>query len=373
MRLNYLFILGLCAILFSQMSCSNEVEVIGIWKDIPVVYGVINHQDSLNYIRIERAYLPPNESALTVAKNIDSLYFDTSKVDIDMLYILNGDTVLWPKPFEWVNLADEGITRDSGMFASEPSYAYKLVGTGSTDLLLRIVNNETGNTFYARTEQLSSAASTSLLFMNPFYSLSPNRPVAWREDNAQGDRVYSSLTVEMSESGFASIYDYKFEFYYDEYQIDGNGAEVAGSRVDKSIIWRAASDFIPSSPNQTKRVVRGEAFYQFLANTLSDVTGTDTRRCAGYLELYVDGGSASLRDYILARQANEGFVGGLYPAEPYSNIEGGYGILATSDRMERQGFLTAPKLMKMSILTYEHIKEGDLTSKLGFESLMPCF
>jgi len=373
MKLNYLLILGLCATLFSQMSCSNEVEVIGIWKDIPVVYGVINHQDSVNYIRVERAYLPPNESALTVAKNIDSLYFDTSKVDVDMFYILNGDTILWPIPIERVNLIDEGIMRDSGMFVHEPSYAYKLVGAGTTDALLRIVNHETGHTFYARTKQVSAGATSNLLFMTPSYSLSPNRPLVWREVNDQGNEVYASVIVEMTGNGFASIYDYKFEFHYDEYEIDGNGAEVAGSRTDKSVVWRAVSDFIPSSPNQTKRVVKGEAFFQFLANELSDVTGTNTRRCGGYIELYVDGGSASLRDYILARQANEGFVGGMYPAEPYSNVEGGYGILASSDRMEREGFSVAPKLMKMSILTYEHLKEGDLTKKLGFESLNPCF
>lgn len=372
MKLKFILAVVLGVVLFTQYSCSNEVEVVGIWKDIPVVYGVIDRGDSIHYIRVERAYLPPNKSALEVAKDPDSLYFDPNEVDVDLFFInVAGDTFPWPTPLTRVNLADEGITRDSGIFQHNPSYAYKMYGSTGDDILLRINNRKTGNTFYARTEGVNS--SSMFLFTTPAYSLVPYRPIEWRQLNQQGTEVYGSLTVEMTPSSYAAIYDYKFRFHYKEYQVDNQGVEVAGTRVNKSIEWKAASDFIPSSVNQTKRVVKGEAFYQFLSGALSDVQGTSTRRCAGYLEVFIDGASSSLRDYILARKSNEGFVGGLYPSDPFSNISGGYGVFATSDRLERKDRASDPRLMRMSTLTIEYLRDSELTKNLGFENGIPCY
>jgi hypothetical protein len=365
------FLMGI--VLCIQYSCSNEVEVIGVWKDIPVVYGVINSEDSVHYIRVERAYLPPNQSALEVAQIADSLYFDPNEVDVELYYINNTtrDTLPWIRPFVRVNLVDEGIIREDGTFQNNPSYAYKTTGITGNDYLLKINNKKTGNVFYARTE--SARSTNTNLIINPFYSLSPLRPIAWRGINAEMKEVYNFLTVEMTGNGFAAIYDYKFRFYYKEYEVDNQGIQIPGSIVNKSAEWSAASNFIPIVANQTKQVISGEVFYQFLANTLSDVRGTNTRRCAGYLEVYIDGGSTSLRDYILARKSNEGFVGGLYPADPYSNVQNGYGVFATSGRLERPDRSTDPRLMRMSELTYEHISRGDFTKNLGFESDSPCY
>lgn len=364
------FLLGI--VLCTQYSCSNEIEVIGVWKDIPVVYGVISSQDSVHYIRVERAYLPPNQSALDVAKIPDSLYFDPNEVDVEMYFITGSDdTLLWPRPFVRVNLADEGIVRDSGIFQHNPSYAYKTTGVSGNAYLLKINNRKTGNVFYARTESVRSLNTS--IFTIPSYSLTPLKPIAWRSVNFQGDEVYNSLTVEMTGNGFASIYDYKFRFHYKEYEVDNQGVQIPGSIVDKSAEWTAASDFIPVTANQTKQIVNGETFYQFLGNTLSNVTGTNTRRCAGYLEVYIDGASASVRDYILARKSNDGFVGGLYPSDPYSNIQDGFGFFGTSDRLERPDRPSDPRLMRMSALTYEHLRVSEFTKDLGFESDIPCY
>ncbi|WMX15670.1 hypothetical protein [Aureispira sp. CCB-E] len=373
MKLKFVFAFFVGVVLCTQYSCSNEVEVIGVWKDIPVVYGVINRQDSVHYIRVERAYLPPNQSALEVAQIADSLYFDPNEVDIELYYINNttGDTLPWIRPLVRVNLADEGISREDGIFQNNPSYAYKTTRTTGHNLLLKIDNKKTGNVFYASSE--SVRGESTRIFTTPAYSLVPLKPIAWRGFNNQNEEVFNSLTVEMTGNGFASIYDYKFRFHYKEYEVDNQGAQVPGTLVSKSVEWVAASDFIPVVSNQTKQVINGEAFYQFLERTLSDVTGTSIRRCAGYLEVYIDGGSASLRDYILARKANEGYTGGLYPSEPYSNIQDGYGVFATSDRVERVDRPSDPKLMRMSNLSYEYLSNSDLTRKLGFESSSPCF
>lgn len=357
-------------LLLALTSCSNKVDVIGVWKDIPVVYGILGRLDTAHYIRIERAYLPPNKSALDVAKNIDSLYFDPNELDVQLVMLRpNGDTLPWRYPITRVDLRDEGFSREQGIFQHEPAYAYKTKHWTNSDILLKLYHRKTGNTFYAQTETVRS--DQSLILLNPTYSRNPSRPFAWRGVNPSGDEIYKDVVVDVLR-GFASVYDYKFRFHYDEYQVNAQGVEIPGTRKDTSIEWRAVSDFIPVTGTQNKRTIKGEAFYRFLGKNLSDVTGTNLRRCAGALEVYVVGAAASAKNYILARKANEGFVGGLYPADPYSNIVGGVGFFATSDILERKNRSADPRLMDMSPASYEHLSKGKFTNKLGFESSTPC-
>ena len=64
----------ICISLFS--ACENEVDLTADFRNIPIVYGLLNHGDSINYIRIQKAYLPADgESALDVALNPDSLFY----------------------------------------------------------------------------------------------------------------------------------------------------------------------------------------------------------------------------------------------------------------------------------------------------------
>ena len=68
-------ILLLCVFAFAMVSCDNELDTIEEYKDIPVVYGFISLSDTAQYIRIERAFVDPNQSALDLAQNPDSLYY----------------------------------------------------------------------------------------------------------------------------------------------------------------------------------------------------------------------------------------------------------------------------------------------------------
>lgn len=369
---NLIFLtLTLFVIILTQSSCSNEVEVVGLWKDIPVVYAVVSNQDSVSYIRIERAYLPPNKSAYEVAQISDSLYFDPADVDITMFHIVNGDTVPWPYPLERVNLIDEGVVRDTGIFANNPAYAYKMLGVIERPLLLKIDNQKTNNVFWSYTESVYTSTNDDF-YTQPTVSVQPFYPLSWRTINSQNEEVYANLAVAMTGNGFASIYDYKVLFHYQEYQIDNNGNEIGGTRSDKSLEWKAISDFVPSDASLTKKTLSGESFYRYVGANLSDVTGTNLRRCAGKVEIYIDGGSESLKLYIEARQANEGFVGGLYPADPYSNVEGGFGVFATGGRLERKDRLNYPRMMQLSDLSIEHFKFSSYTVNLGFENVTAC-
>ena len=162
-------------VVFFISSCSNDIEVIGVWKDIPVVYGIVDRTADTNYIRIERAFLPPNQSAYEVAQIADSLYFDTNQVEVSMYRIGGSDTIFFPTQPFLVELQGQ-TARDSGIFANVPAYAYAFVGFTNGIYLLEIKNKRTGNVFYAQTTSANS--SNSYLIINPSY-IPSSRPIEW--------------------------------------------------------------------------------------------------------------------------------------------------------------------------------------------------
>ena len=47
-------------------SCSEEVNLTGDFKETAVVYGLLDHADSLHYVKITRAFIGPG-NALEIA------------------------------------------------------------------------------------------------------------------------------------------------------------------------------------------------------------------------------------------------------------------------------------------------------------------
>ena len=55
--------------------CSNDIDLTSEWKDIPVVYGLLSKSDTANYIRVEKAFIDNEKSALDLAQIPDSCCF----------------------------------------------------------------------------------------------------------------------------------------------------------------------------------------------------------------------------------------------------------------------------------------------------------
>ena len=86
MKLHTLRLSLLCLLtLVIGQSCNNDIDVIGEWKEIPVVYGVFGPQNPgqtaiPEYFRIEKAFLDPSTDAFVIAQRPDSLYFGANEI-----------------------------------------------------------------------------------------------------------------------------------------------------------------------------------------------------------------------------------------------------------------------------------------------------
>ncbi|MBL0026441.1 MAG: DUF4249 family protein [Saprospiraceae bacterium] len=112
---------------FLFFSCSNDFQLTEGQSDIPVIYGMLSPGDTATYIRVERAFIDENTSALTLAKDISRLYFDNPIVRIQ--HIKTGKVYTLSR----VDGNLDGYKRASGAFADAPNYLYKI---RKTDLSL---------------------------------------------------------------------------------------------------------------------------------------------------------------------------------------------------------------------------------------------
>jgi hypothetical protein len=127
--------------------CSEKFNVAAPYKNITVIYAFLDMNDTAHYVRIEKAFLDQNISAVTMAKTADSSYYSHINVKIKRLNFLDSsvhDTIHLNR----VDLTAEGYPKQPGVFFTAPNYAYKFTNVLDPNYIYRIVvtNQITGKT-----------------------------------------------------------------------------------------------------------------------------------------------------------------------------------------------------------------------------------
>lgn len=123
-RILSLFVL-LCAVI---VGCESDFDLTTDWKEISVVYGMLDINESTHYLRVHKAFIDENVSGSDIALIADSAYHE-GEIQVDLIQLNpSGNNIRFN--CERVLAADEGITMepitaDGGAFATEPYYLYK--------------------------------------------------------------------------------------------------------------------------------------------------------------------------------------------------------------------------------------------------------
>jgi hypothetical protein len=118
-------------------SCSQKFNIAAPYKQIVVVYGLLDQQDTAHYVRIEKAFLDQSKNALTMAQVSDSNYYAQLNVVIkrfDFQYNFI-DTIHLNR----VDMSAEGYPKPTGTFFNSPNYAYKFKGYLDPNYIYRLV------------------------------------------------------------------------------------------------------------------------------------------------------------------------------------------------------------------------------------------
>ena len=146
-------ILPFLLLLTALISCNKDLNVNAGWKDITVVYGLLDQSENITYIKITKAFLGPG-NALSFAKISDSSnYPGNLEVRLDE-YV---GTVLKPS-YTCADTIVHNKQKGDSVFYYPDQHMYRAITKGKLDqnntYRLHILNKTTGKEITSETEMV---------------------------------------------------------------------------------------------------------------------------------------------------------------------------------------------------------------------------
>ncbi|MEY4927937.1 MAG: hypothetical protein RI894_2373 [Bacteroidota bacterium] len=333
-------------------SCDNELKTTGDFKETPVVYGLLNWQDTAQYIRIERAFLDPTTGATVLAADVNNIYFKNASVRLQKVNNVNNQ-VVQDIALNKVDGAQEGFPRATGIFASTPNYLYKTkerMDTATynaagkrTDLYryrMIILNEDV---------QKSYTAETRLIPEFYLSTPSPNISQTWVV-NPQSPKQRKFEINEVPRN--AATFDIDLHFRYQEKDLTTNLV------TEKTFVWKLGHKLTPVDGKVTMSVEPVQLY-----NTLNNyipVAGSNIVRCGQSLKYYayVYAAGSDYAKYSQSISENTG-VSSSDVIPQYTNVSEGRGFFSSRCLYKSEAFLFTKE-------TVDSIAGSYRTSKLKF-------
>ena len=147
-----LLIVCLLAALLGFVSCSKDFDSSAPYKDVTIVYGILNPDEQDHYIKIYKGFLT-SDNAYEAAKEYDSLYY-FDQIDVVMEEYKDGRlTATYP-----LEMTTDIPREQEGDFLSPEQLLYHFSAELDPDALYKLVitNKESGRVVTAETDVLGS-------------------------------------------------------------------------------------------------------------------------------------------------------------------------------------------------------------------------
>ncbi len=322
--------------LLSQNACKEELILSAPWKDIPVVYAMINRLDTAYYVRVEKVFIDPRGDAAEVAMIPDSIYYPEEAIAVFLTNKETGEK----KQLQRVDGTLEGYPREEGPFADMPNYLYKVKASQ-----LPLQGNEPLALTIERQGNLSdvTAEATVLGEIKPS-GIADMSEVTFKYDQERSFRWISGTE--------ARIFDVEMHIHYDEWMAGSPNVET------KTLVWTMARG-VPHADNSSTTVVKIEGldFFTYLAASLEAKSGL--LRQFKSMDMVVTGAGEAIEQYIKITQSNTGITSA-QDLPLYTNVEGGLGIFSSISR-------GAVYDLQLSATSLDLLKNGEYTKDLNFQ------
>ncbi len=337
-RISYLLLSVLLIIGFSN--CANDFELTTGETNKPVVYGFLSPKDTATYIRVEKAFVSENTSALELAQRPEELYYE----DIDVTLSSSGNTYSLTR----VDGAAEGYPRDAGIFLNVPNYLYKLnlpageTYDGGEEFKLTINDNVS--------DTMITEVTTTIVHEPLIQFPDQDEEIEWRSSNESQNEIRTQWRFNNST---AAIFDVRVRLLYQE-AIDGD----LNNRVNKSVVFTVLKNIEPDDEDDTS-IVKELLATDILAGIKRtvDASGPGPRFFTS-LEVIVDAGSKNLVSFLKVGQANTGLTGASVPPI-FSNLSNGFGLFSSRNSASVGGILLVDEAR-------DSLRDGRFTGHLNF-------
>jgi hypothetical protein len=305
-------------------ACSTDFDVTAPYKEIPVIFGILNKDESVQYIKINKAYLNDEGSAIIAGSVPDSnIYPYPIEAKLFATYTPITDANI--KYIDSVVLDTVHLNKEAGSFNANNIF-YKT--PAGFKVKYAIINRDTTWANYQIVVEVK--------LYNRFTKIYLNHTFNW--NGAINGKMYTTFL--------------RFKFR----EVD----DLAGTSVDKYVDMPMFENIKTSNSIGTSKIsytLSGEAFFTYLQAELDPLTSSSARReYIAPLEICFNVAGEELTKYI---EINNG-SGGLNDIRPdYSNVEGGLGIF--SSRMGK--LFNQLKQTNLSQDAIYALKEGDITGR----------
>ena len=303
-------------------SCSTDVELYNDYKDIPVVYGLLDAKADTNYIKITKAFCGDDEHPINA--NVIALIYDSSnypgKLDafieelkssseqhfqptgrrllLDTVTIHNKKPGHFYSPHQKLYYTTERFNTNEG----DTKYRYRL----------HIVKPE-GDTATAETGIVGGDIK-----------------VMTAKVNFQSDPSHAMSRLVFSSTEEAMLYEVAMHFYYWE---GHPGQPMTRKEVSWSYGTKRLSEYEPveGSDNYYRLYYGVNTLFDFLETAIGNDTVWDANHpnVIRYIDDFIIYISAAGEDFDNYYQFTQAMQNGLSLSTEYSNVDGGCGLLSS--------------------------------------------
>lgn len=283
-------------------SCSEKVNLIGDFKETAVVYGLLDHSDSIHFIKITRAFIGPG-NALEISKIPDSSYFN--QVEATVSEFVNGtltrswileDTIIDNKETDGAfygpeqkvyyfktlptTVSSSGL---NGVIQTSPNPQLTSLNPDATYKFVAEING--GDSF---TGGFNVTGETKLVKGITTTASSQNFTFKFANNPAE----YVATGVAVSNSGNSFIVNSQLDIAFNEHR--------TSDITEKRFNWKLGE--VSTLPGTAKTFsALGKTFYDLVkANVSNDPT--ITKRTFNGVYLTVTGGAEELYNYMVVNQ-----------------------------------------------------------------------
>ncbi len=319
-------------------SCKNELNVLAPSGEESVsVYGILNPNDSVQTIRINKVYLPSGD-ALVAAQDANQINYDSSEIRVSLERYLTGNstpqlTTIGNSNKQEILLTAKQINTPSGVFNQSQMIwqtTDKLYSNGNYKLIIKI--KKTGREITAITNMIDSVKSNSKPFIyHPTYYPSHGNYITTGSNptpqNAYID--YSTLTatqkIKFNSIANAKLYNVVLRFHYIDSLLTGT---TNTGYVDYQFSELKSTTLLGGEALEVSFLAND--FYSNLGNEMAKkITSNINNRRSHYLEYIIKAGAESLNTFLLVNQPSNTIA---QDKPNYTNINGGIGIFSSSSR-----------------------------------------
>ena len=323
-------------------SCSTDVDLYAEYKDVPVIYCMLNPRADTNYLKITRAFCGTNEDPINA--NEVALIYDSSnypcKLDARIIELESRNNGSYEPTGREIVLDTMTLhNKQEGTFYSPDQLVYYTTepfnaGAEGTHYKYRLmVIKPDGDTL---------TALTGLVGNEEFEIITNGFSFEEQETDAMNRIMFRA-------DGVASLYEVSLQFNYRE-QLTGQ--QMKYKNVNRTFGVRTIEEFqkVEGSDNAYFLGFSANWLFNALANAIGSDTVVDANhpnvvRYFDNLVVSIDAAGEDLYYYYLVSQANQSNMTGYISL--YSNITGGQGLFSSRTQIKKNCRLSSRTLRSL--------------------------